>query len=383
MDQHEPDTASLSRLHGGVPTFAALDLGTNNCRLLVGAPVHSGFRVLDSFSRIVRLGEGLEESGSLSEAAMDRALLALHACAARLRRKPVRAVRAIATEACRRAANGRAFLDRVRDETGLVFEIITPREEAELALESCAPLLAGSGRRALLIDIGGGSTELAWVRLDGGRWPELISYDSLPVGVVTLAERFGHQGFQPQGYDAMVAYVRDRLEAFERVHCIGHEIRDGGVRMLGTSGTVTTLAGVALNLERYRRPAVDGQIMSSEAVSKALADVRALGREGLSQHPCVGPERASFVLPGCAIFEAIRIVWPVSEVMVADRGLREGMLLRMMRGIDRRKTERRVLPPAVAERRATHLGAEVADLVKEGQGLCPWTKLGPEAPDPH
>lgn len=366
MDQHDPDTASLSRLHGGVPTFAALDLGTNNCRLLVGAPVHGGFRVVDSFSRIVRLGEGLEQSGSLSEAAMDRALPALHACAARLRRKPVRAVRAIATEACRRATNGRAFLDRVRAETGLVFEIITPREEAELALESCAPLLVGSGRRALLIDIGGGSTELAWVRLDGGRWPELISYDSLPVGVVTLAERFGHQGFLPQGYDAMVAYVRHRLEAFERVQCIGHEIRDGGGRMLGTSGTVTTLAGVALNLERYRRPAVDGQIMSAEAVSKALADVRALGREGLSQHPCVGPERAAFVLPGCAIFEAIRIIWPVSEVMVADRGLREGMLLRMMRGIDRRKTERRVLLPAVSERRAT-----VAGLVNEGQGLCP------------
>jgi exopolyphosphatase/guanosine-5'-triphosphate,3'-diphosphate pyrophosphatase len=340
-----------------MPSFAALDLGTNNCRLLVGAPAQGGFRVLDSFSRIVRLGEGLQQSGVLSQAAMDRALPALHACAARLQRKPVRAVRAIATEACRRATNGRVFLDRVRAETGLAFEIITPREEAELALESCAPLLAGTGRRALLIDIGGGSTELAWVRLDGGRWPELIGYDSLPVGVVTLAERFGHQGFLPEGYDAMVAHVVDRLEMFERVHCIGHEIRDGGVRMLGTSGTVTTLAGVALNLERYRRPAVDGQVMSAEAVSKALADVRALGRDGLSQHPCVGPERASFVLPGCAIFEAIRIVWPVSEVMVADRGLREGMLLRMMRGIDRRKAERRVPPPAVPERRVSHQAA--------------------------
>jgi exopolyphosphatase/guanosine-5'-triphosphate,3'-diphosphate pyrophosphatase len=354
MDQHDTEAYALTRPQGGMSSFAAIDLGTNNCRLLVGAPAQGGFRVIDSFSRIVRLGEGLQQSGVLSQAAMDRALPALHACAARLRRKPVRAVRAIATEACRRATNGRAFLDRVQAETGLVFEIITPREEAELALESCAPLIAGTGRRALIIDIGGGSTELAWVRLDGGRWPELIGYDSLPVGVVTLAERFGHQGFAPAGYDAMVAHVVDRLESFERVHCIGHEIRNGGVRMLGTSGTVTTLAGVALNLERYRRPAVDGQVMSAEAVSKALVDVRGLGRDGLSQHPCVGPERAAFVLPGCAIFEAIRVVWPVSEVMVADRGLREGMLLRMMRGIDRRKTERRVLPPAVAERRTAH-----------------------------
>jgi len=287
--------------------------------------------VLDSFSRIVRLGEGLHHSGKLSDTAMERALGALHACAARLHRRPVRAVRAIATEACRRAANGAEFLARVRAETGLPIDVISTREEAELALESCAPLLAGPGRRALLFDIGGGSTELAWVRLNGHGTPDLIGYDSLPVGVVTLAERFGHQGFAPDGYQAMVDYVVDLLSAFERIHCIGHEIRCAGVRLLGTSGTVTTLAGVALGLPRYRRPAVDGQVLSAEATDQALATVRALGREGLSRHPCIGPDRAAFVLPGCAIFEAIREVWPVADVTVADRGLREGMLLRMMR----------------------------------------------------
>jgi exopolyphosphatase/guanosine-5'-triphosphate,3'-diphosphate pyrophosphatase len=331
MGQHAEAAVSSHHPFGGPVAFAALDLGTNNCRLLVGAPAHHGFRVLDSFSRIVRLGEGLHQSGRLSATAMERALGALHACAARLRRRPLRAVRAIATEACRRAVNGAEFLARVRTETGIAFDIITPREEAELALESCAALLAGSGRRALLFDIGGGSTELAWVRLDAGRWPELIAYDSLPVGVVTLAEQFGHEGFSAQGYDAMVAAVAARLAPFERIHCIGHEIRMHGVRMLGTSGTITTLAGVALGLDRYRRPAVDGQVMTAASVTRALAAVRGMGREGLSQHPCVGPERASFVLPGCAIFEAIRTMWPVAEVTVADRGLREGMLLRMMR----------------------------------------------------
>ena len=325
----------------GHAAFAALDLGTNNCRLLIGAPVSDGFRVLDSFSRIVRLGEGLQNSGKLSEHAMDRALGALHACAARLSRRPVRAVRAIATEACRRAANGAEFLARVRAETGLPIDIISTREEAELALESCAPLLAGPGRRALLFDIGGGSTELAWVRLNGQGTPELIGYDSLPVGVVTLAERFGHQGFAPDGYQAMVDYVANLLAAFERIHCIGHEIRLAGVRLLGTSGTVTTLAGVALGLPRYRRPAVDGQVLSAEATDKALATVRALGREGLSRHPCIGPDRAAFVLPGCAIFEAIRLIWPVADVTVADRGLREGMLLRMMRGGNHRAATHR------------------------------------------
>jgi exopolyphosphatase/guanosine-5'-triphosphate,3'-diphosphate pyrophosphatase len=318
---------------GQVAAFAALDLGTNNCRLLVGAPTHDGFRVLDSFSRIVRLGEGLQHSGRLSELAMDRAIHALHVCAGRLRRRPVRAVRAIATEACRRAENGPAFLARIRAETGIEFAVITTREEAELALESCTPLLHGPGRRALLFDIGGGSTELAWVRLsETGGAPLLIGYESLPVGVVTLAEKFGHQGFAPDGYRQMVAYVRDLLAAFEGIHCIRHEIRNGGVRMLGTSGTVTTLAGVALGLPRYRRPAVDGQILSTAATDAALAKLRGLGREGLDRHPCVGPERSDFVLTGCAIFEAIRGTWPADGVTVADRGLREGMLLRMMRG---------------------------------------------------
>ena len=320
----------------GSGAFAALDLGTNNCRLLIGTPTSDGFRVVDSFSRIVRLGEGLQNSNMLSDAAMDRTLAALHACAARLSRRNVRGLRAIATEACRRAGNGRVFLNRVRAETGLALTVISTREEAELALESCAPLLRGTGRRALLFDIGGGSTELAWVRLQAGRTPELIGYDSLPVGVVTLAERFGHHGFEPDGYAAMVDDVTARLAAFERIHCIGHEIRLGGVRLLGTSGTVTTLAGVAMGLPRYRRPMVDGVQLSGAATDDALALLRGLGRDGLAAHPCVGPDRSDFVLPGCAIFEAIRTVWPAEGVTVADRGLREGMLLRMMRQSPRR-----------------------------------------------
>jgi exopolyphosphatase/guanosine-5'-triphosphate,3'-diphosphate pyrophosphatase len=313
------------------PAFAALDLGTNNCRMLIGTPAGDGFRVLDSFSRIVRLGEGLHHTGQLSPPAMDRAIAALLACTSRLERRPVRQIRAIATEACRRATNGSEFLRRAREETGLDIGIITPREEAELALESCAPLLAGEGRRALLFDIGGGSTELAWVRLTGGR-PELIGYASLPLGVVTLSERWGDAGFSVDGFQAMVDDVAVRLAPFESVHCIGREISAGGVSLLGTSGTVTTLAGVALKLERYRRPAVDGYAMTRESAGAALASLHAMGREGLLQHPCVGPERVDFVLPGCAVFAAITQVWPAPQVIVADRGLREGMLLRMIRG---------------------------------------------------
>ncbi len=314
------------------PAFAALDLGTNNCRLLIGAPDGGGFRVLDSFSRIVRLGEGLQSTGMLSALAMDRAIDALQACSARMARRPIQAVRAIATEACRRAANVGEFLARVRAETGIRFDVISAREEAELALESCATLLAGAGRRALLFDIGGGSTEVAWVRLGGpGVRPELIGYDSLPIGVVNLSERYGPAAFTAAGFLAMVDEAIARLAPFERVHCIAHEGRMGGVRLLGTSGTVTTLMGVAMGLQRYRRPLVDGRVLSAAAADHAMGVLLGLGRDGLALHPCVGAERADFVLPGCAVFEAIRRTWPASEVVVADRGLREGMLLRMMR----------------------------------------------------
>jgi exopolyphosphatase/guanosine-5'-triphosphate,3'-diphosphate pyrophosphatase len=325
------------------PAFAALDLGTNNCRMLVGTPTGSGFRVVDSYSRIVRLGEGLHGSGALGPTAMDRAIAALRDCADRLARSPPRMVRAIATEACRRASNGQEFLLRVKQETGLDVAIISSREEAELALESCTPLLEGVGRRALLFDIGGGSTELAWVRVGCGS-PSLIGYASLPVGVVTLGERFGPDAFTEDGFDAMVDDVTARLVAFDSVHCISREIRDGGVRLLGTSGTVTTLASVVLNLERYRRDLVDGIALTRNHANEALASLRELGREALALHPCVGPERADFVLPGCAIYAAIASMWPAPDVVVADRGLREGMLLRMIRADRARQARKRSAP---------------------------------------
>ncbi len=325
-------TAELrgARRPGG-PAFAALDLGTNNCRMLIGTPCAAGFRVIDSFSRVVRLGEGLHRTGELSACGMDRALAALHGCAERLVRRPVRGLRAVATAACRQAANGTEFLRRARAETGLPLELITPREEAELALDSCAALLVDGPRRALVFDIGGGSTELAWVRIDRCGIPAMIGYLSLPIGVVTLAERFGPAADTAEGFRAMVADVAARLSGFERVHCIAREIRQGEVHLLGTSGTVTTLAGQALGLPRYHRTAVDGTVLSTEAADQALDRLRALGRAGLCAHPCIGPDRAEFVLPGCAVFAAIRQTWPAPRIIVADRGLREGMLLRLIR----------------------------------------------------
>jgi exopolyphosphatase/guanosine-5'-triphosphate,3'-diphosphate pyrophosphatase len=342
--QTQPAThAAEFRRAGRRPVFGGIDLGTNNCRMLVGTPSGQGFQVLDSFSRVVRLGEGLYETGRLSAVAMDRAIASLSICAERARRwamdtgsGPLR-LRAIATEACRQAENGAEFISRARRATGLPLEIIHPREEAELAMESCAPLIAQSGRRVLLFDIGGGSTEIAWVRVNGANAaPELIGYLSLPIGVVTLSERCVEVCYSEAGFAKVVADVTAMLRPFEAVHRISREIAQGGVRMVGTSGTVTTLAGVSLKLERYRRGLVDGISLNRPAVDAALAEARALGRQGLSRHPCIGADRVDFVLPGCAIFAAIHELWQVPELLVADRGLREGMLMRLMRAAGRK-----------------------------------------------
>jgi len=299
---------------------------------MIAARTESGFRVVDSLNRSVRLGEGLQQSGYLSEAAMERTIDVLHDCMARIRRRNPGRVRAIATEACRRATNGRAFLDRVARETGLGINVISGREEAELALESCTPLLESGGpqSRALLFDIGGGSTEVAWVRLEADV-PRLISYVSAPVGVVTLAEQYGDSIHTFDGYEAMVAQVLTQLQGFEQVHCIRREIAQDNVRLLGTSGTVTTLAGIASGLERYSRAAIDGMTMTRAQTNGAIDLLRSLDPDGLRAHPCVGRDRADYVMPGCAIFDAIRRTWPVGDVTVADRGLRDGMLIRMIR----------------------------------------------------
>ncbi|QXM24786.1 Ppx/GppA family phosphatase [Elioraea tepida] len=339
-----------------LPLYAALDLGTNNCRLLVAAPTAHGFRVLDSFSRIVRLGEGLATTGALSPEAMDRAVAALAVCADKLGRRKVRRIRAVATEACRRAANGARFLARVRETTGLAFEVIGPREEAELAVESCAPLLAGPERRALLFDIGGGSTELAWLRIDGEGEITLTGYASVPLGVVTLAERWREAAFTAEGFEAMTIEAMAALLPFDAVHCISAEVARGQVRLVGTSGTVTTLAGVSLGLARYSRAMVDGRVLAVEAADRALATVREMGREGLTRHPCIGPQRVDFVLPGCAVFAAIRRLWPVPAIVVADRGLREGILLRLMRA-DRGRIARQPSRPVTITRWSLEQGS--------------------------
>ena len=311
-------------------TYAAIDLGTNNCRMLIARPAKKGFRVCDGFSRIVRLGEGVDANGVLSEAAMARTIDALGVCARKMRRRGVDRVHAIATAACRGAANRDAFLDRVAAETGIELDTIPGREEARLAMIGCLPLVDAAARWVLVFDIGGGSTELVWLACEGTRPREVAAWTSLPCGVVALAESHGGDRISAAVYEAMVERVRGLLAPFEAAHGLGREVAEGGVQMIGTSGTVTTIAGVFLELPRYDRSRVDGLWLSSADIDATSERLRALDYDARAAIPSIGPRRADLVVAGCAILDAIRRTWPVGRLRVADRGLREGMLLGMM-----------------------------------------------------
>jgi exopolyphosphatase/guanosine-5'-triphosphate,3'-diphosphate pyrophosphatase len=318
-----------------LPVFAALDLGTNNCRLLMAVPGRYGqFRVIDAFSRIVRLGEGLSASGRLAGPAMDRAVEALKVCGDKLRNRTVRRARLIATEACRSAQNGAEFLDRVEREAGLKLEIIDRQTEARLAVSGCGSLVEHDTQGVVLFDIGGGSSEIALIDLTGRRSHRLanhiVSWTSLPVGVVSLAERFGGRTVTRETFAAMVDDVSSRLQAFDGRDRLSHLLNSPRFHLLGTSGTVTTLAGVHLDLDRYDRRRVDGLWMDRNSVDLMVEKLVGWDFQQRVANPCIGADRADLVLAGCAILEAIRAVWPAERLRVADRGLREGILSELM-----------------------------------------------------
>jgi exopolyphosphatase/guanosine-5'-triphosphate,3'-diphosphate pyrophosphatase len=312
--------------------FAALDLGTNNCRMLVaradlGGDAQGGFRVIDSFSRITRLGEGVSGTGLLSPDAMDRTIDALKRCAEKMERRRVTASRHVATEACRRAANCSDFLGRVERETGLLLEIITAEEEATLALKGCAALLDAGIPYALIFDIGGGSTEVLLVCVTDHRRLRVEGCISLPLGVVTVAEDCGGGDLCSRTYRTVIERVQQLLGPFEVHHAIGAKIAAGEVQMIGTSGTVTTLGGLHLGLDRYDRAVVDGLTIGFEAIEKATRALCGMSLQQRAAEPCIGWQRADLMLAGCAILEAICGLWPVGSLCIADRGLREGLLM--------------------------------------------------------
>jgi len=379
-----PRNASGSLVARGGPTviYAALDLGTNNCRLMIATFANSQFRIVEAFSRIVRLGEGLAHSGRLHERAMDRALRALKICAEKIEKRGVARVRAVATQACRIARNGREFISRVERETGLKLTIISPEEEAHLSVMGCASLLdprevSPQARAALVMDVGGGSTELSWVELGDAppappaspseaqalaqsntlkiarRMPRPRYWISIPVGVVTLAERFPEPaaGHTQAWFEAMVEDVSQTVRHFSAPETLRPHFDKGEAYIIGTSGAITSLAGMHLGLERYDRSRVDGLWMSHAHVQSVITRLLDLGHAGRELEPCIGRDRADLVLAGAAILEAIQRLWPCQRLRVADRGLREGLLLSMAKKKTRRRRRRnaRQAVPAMTE----------------------------------
>ena len=326
--QHRPGPVAERRGE----TYAALDLGTNNCRLLIARPSGDSFRVIDAFSRIIRLGEGVSASGRLSDAAIARAVTALSICRDKMHNRAVTRSRLIATEACRAAVNGAEFLQVVRDRVGIELEIVDRETEADLAATGCTPLFDPEASGVILFDIGGGSSELALLARSepvrrGPPKPVVRSWVSLPVGVVTLAERHGGMRVDRGLFEVMVAEVAVHAAPFTAVHGSAMD----GVHMLGTSGTVTTIAGIHLNLPRYDRRRVDGCWLSEAEVTRVIDRLIDMTYEDRVANACIGFERADLVLAGCAILEAIRRAFPCPRLRVADRGLREGILVKLMR----------------------------------------------------
>lgn len=320
------------------PVFAALDLGTNNCRLLIASPQTAtgesdqprvgNIRVFDSFSRVVRLGDAVSATGLLSQEAMERTIVALKACQKKLNRYNLTDSRFVATEACRRAENGLEFLKNVRDEIGMEIDIISTEDEAKLAFTGCSSLLTSTSKKAVVFDIGGGSTELMWVDVENGK--TITDWLSVGFGVMNLSDKFGGTSHADIAFSDMVKTLTDRLQIFDSANQIGKTIETSNVQLLSTSGTVTTLAAIHLDLPRYDRSRIDGITLSVNdirAATKKLLDMRQSER---FNHPCIGPDRADFILSGCAIFEAISTLWPTQNITIADRGVREGIILSLL-----------------------------------------------------
>ncbi|HVF95451.1 MAG TPA: Ppx/GppA phosphatase family protein [Sphingomonas sp.] len=307
--------------------FAALDLGTNNCRLLIARPQGNGFAIIDAFSRIVRLGEGIGATGALSDAAIERTLAALRVCADKLRRRNVTLARSVATEACRRATNGADFIARAYDETGIHLDIITAEEEARLAVLGCHALIEPGDDPALIFDIGGGSTELVLIDT-AAAVPRVLDWHSAPWGVVSLTE---HAGGGDGADGRAAAYARMRAVVAESFAGFASRLpKVATPRLLGTSGTVTTLGSVHLGLSFYDRARVDGLIVPAASMRQISRDLSGMSLAERAKLPCIGGERADLVVAGCAILETIMDLWPAERLGIADRGIREGILRRLM-----------------------------------------------------
>ncbi len=335
--------------------YAAIDLGTNSCRLVIATPTPSSFRIVETFSKITRLGEGIIKENVLARPAIKRTIAALKVCSGVLAEyAPIYRCRYVATAACRRAVNCAEFIDAVKRETGLNIEIISSKEESRLAVVGCIPLLNRTIKRALVFDIGGGSTEISLARVTNSGNTFIEGFVSLPYGVVTISEAFPQQDMTNLAYNTIIERTHKILQEFEDKYNILEAIRNQEIQVIGTSGTVTVLGAVHLNLPRYNRSAVDGLSISRSDIERVINRIKRLGDDGRKKHPCIGAQKADLTMAGCAIIEALCSFWPISEITVADRGIREGILLDLMHNQNGGRKKHRRRTPFGKRRKKTY-----------------------------
>ncbi len=313
------------------PVYAAIDLGTTSCRLVIASPTPTSFQIIETFSKVTRLGEGIIKDNVLTKYAIRRTIAALKVCSGVINEyAPIFRSRFVATAACRRAKNCQEFMDAVKHETGLTLETISSKEEARLAVVGCIPLLNRCIKRTLVFDIGGGSTEISLARITNSGKTFVEGFVSLPYGVVTISEAFPSKDMTDLAYNTIIERTQKILQEFEDKYHIYEAIQKQEIQVIGTSGTVTVLGAVHLNLTRYNRSAVDGISISKRDIVRAVSKIKMMGDEGRRKHPCIGAQKADLTMAGCAIIEALCSFWPIAEITVADRGIREGILLDMM-----------------------------------------------------
>lgn len=323
--------------------FAAIDLGTNSCRLLVGK-YDGHLRIIDSYSKVVRLGENIQLNNELSQEAIERTLKALQICMEKVLGNRVTHLRAVTTEACRRASNSYDLLNRAKSELNLELEVITSHEEANLAISGCANMFQRNIPYVIAFDIGGGSTEVMWVKLKEGTPNfEVIDLISLPFGVVTLSDQFGSFATSPQIYTQIREKVAHDLDAFAARNNIQRFMEKKQVQMVGTSGTVTTLAAIHLKLQRYDRYMIDGIYLRMENIREITQYVLNMPVKQRNLHPSIGVGRSDLVITGSAILEGICDTFEVPYIRVADRGVREGILMGLIQGVLKEKEDLKTL----------------------------------------
>lgn len=315
--------------------FASIDLGTNTVRLLVVTGNSKGFTTLHSNQLITRLGEGLSHSGILKDIAMERTIKAVLDFKREASKYSPFAIWVAATSAVREAKNRNEFIEKIREVTGLELEVIPWEEEARRTLLGVFSGLDGNIKKAIVFDIGGGSTEYI-LTVD----KRLVKSVGTALGVVHLSEKYIRKDPVDDGEliileSVITNKIRNVKSQLHDVLCTMHD-----VRLIGTAGTVTTIAALDLNLHPYDPAKVNGYVLNIENVKEILKKLKNMTLEERRNIPALESGREDLIIPGAVIVIKTMEIFGFNEMIVSDYGLREGIILAKMSECQRVKVSK-------------------------------------------